>query len=68
MAIFSSTISLATLCLTMTLLSDLSQYFEVSKQAIEIKLKKSGLLNDRRRGKDSLPTAHLLGALASLKR
>ncbi|WP_312607873.1 ImmA/IrrE family metallo-endopeptidase [Agrobacterium pusense] len=50
------------------LLSDLSQYFEASKQAIEIKLKKSGLLNDRRRGKESLPTGHLLGALASLKR
>ncbi|TBY80626.1 ImmA/IrrE family metallo-endopeptidase [Rhizobium leguminosarum] len=49
------------------LLSDLSQYFEVSKQAIEIKLKKSGLLNDRRRGRESLPTARLLGALASLK-
>jgi hypothetical protein len=50
------------------LLSDLSQYFEVSKQAIEIKLKKSGLLNDRRQGRERLPTAHLLGALASLKR
>lgn len=50
------------------LLSDLSQYFEASKQAIEIKLKKVGLLNDRRRGRESLPTAHLLGALASLRR
>nr|WP_210331119.1 ImmA/IrrE family metallo-endopeptidase [Microvirga terrestris] len=31
------------------LLANLSQYFEVSKQAIEIKLKKMGLLTDQRR-------------------
>lgn len=34
------------------LLSELSSYFEVSKQAIEIKLKKLGMLTDKRKGPD----------------
>ncbi|AJD43994.1 ImmA/IrrE family metallo-endopeptidase [Rhizobium sp. SEMIA 4085] len=51
------------------LLSDLSQYFEASRQAIEIKLSRLGLLNDQRRRNKTIPAAQLLGTLtSSLKR
>ncbi|QIO59221.1 ImmA/IrrE family metallo-endopeptidase [Rhizobium leguminosarum] len=42
------------------LISRLSLYFEVSKQAIEIKLRKMGLLNDQRKRNQAPSTARLL--------
>lgn len=42
------------------LLSSLSLYFAVSKQVIEIKLKKMNLLTDRRKRKANLPIGNLL--------
>ncbi|MHC1550269.1 ImmA/IrrE family metallo-endopeptidase [Phyllobacterium sp. K27] len=47
------------------LLSSLSQYFDVSKQAIEIKLKKMGLLNDQRTRNQASPVGRLLGNFTS---
>lgn len=47
------------------LLTDLSLYFEVSKQAIEIKLKRLGLLNDQRRRNRTAPAEHLLAGMAA---
>ncbi|WP_028741608.1 ImmA/IrrE family metallo-endopeptidase [Rhizobium leguminosarum] len=47
------------------LLSSLSLYFEVSKQAIEIKLRKMGLLADQRKRNQASPTARLLGNFTS---
>jgi Zn-dependent peptidase ImmA (M78 family) len=45
------------------LLSRLSNYFEVSKQAIEVKLRKSKMLTDQRRRNEISPIASLISDL-----
>jgi Zn-dependent peptidase ImmA (M78 family) len=50
------------------LLLRLSNYFEVSKQAIEVKLRKSKMLTDRRRRNEISPIASLISDLILFRR
>lgn len=50
------------------LLSKLSSYFEVSKQAVEIKLKKMRMLTDQRKRRESLSISHTLANLGFSRR
>ncbi|CAN7445396.1 ImmA/IrrE family metallo-endopeptidase [Neorhizobium sp. LjRoot104] len=50
------------------LLSRLSTYFEVSKQAIEVKFKKAKLLTDKRRRNEASPMSRVISDLTSSRR
>jgi len=49
------------------LLSRLSNYFAVSKQAIEVKFRKSRMLTDHRRSNETPPIASLINVLTSFR-
>ncbi|MND30139.1 hypothetical protein D3C80_206660 [compost metagenome] len=49
------------------LISDLSQYFQVSRQAIEIRLKKLGLVNDQRRYGETWSAGQIGEILANIQ-
>lgn len=49
------------------LLDNLSEHFQVSHQAVEIKLKTLGFINDQRKGAEATNVGQSLAALASLK-
>lgn len=50
------------------LLSRLSNYFEVSKQAIEVKMRKMKMLTDQRKRNEALPISHFLSDMGSVRK